>query len=206
MKTVIMFTARASILQGWQDSLKNEYELFYCESEEECLEKLKINPQSTLLLHHNSMKYGIEKFLKLLRADFPHTNILLLSDIPTLDEGITILKMGVNGYGNSYLNSSHLTHAMDVISDGNVWLTPQFLNTLIQETHNPSKEDKKGSPRLSLLSKREMEIAKYVAQGLKNTEIAELTQITKRTVKAHITSIFEKLQITDRLSLVLMLR
>lgn len=201
-----MFTARASILQGWQDSLKNEYELFYCESEEECLDKLKINPQSTLLLHHNSMKYGIEKFLKLLRADFPHTNILLLSDIPTLEEGITILKMGVNGYGNSYLNSSHLTHAMDVISDGNVWLTPQFLSTLIQETHNPSKEDKKGSPRLSLLSKREMEIAKYVAQGLKNTEIAELTQITKRTVKAHITSIFEKLQITDRLSLVLMLR
>jgi len=206
MKSVIIFTARASILQGWQDSLKSEYELFYCQSEEECIEKLKIYPQSTLLLHHNSMKHGIGKFLKLLRADSPHTNILLLSDIPTLEEGITILQIGVNGYGNSYLNSSHLTHAMDVVSDGNVWLTPQFLSTLIQETYTPSKEDKKASPRLSLLSKREMEIAKYVAQGLKNTEIAERTQITNRTVKAHITSIFDKLQINDRLSLVLMLR
>jgi DNA-binding NarL/FixJ family response regulator len=113
--------------------------------------------------------------------------------------------MGVKGYGNSYLNSSHLTHAMNAVSDGNVWLYPQFLDILIKETYLPQK-DKKENPRISLLSKREMEVAQYVAQGLNNNEIAERAQITNRTVKAHITSIFEKLQITDRLSLALILR
>lgn len=205
MKSVLTYTSRESIFQGWKEALSGEYNLLPCHSEDECLEQLNLHPESTLLLHKNSMKNDIGKFLKILHYQFPNANILLLSDVPKFQEGIAMLQMGVKGYGNSYLNSSHLTHAMDVVSDGNIWLTPQFLDILIKETYLPS-DKKKESPRLSLLSKREMEIAQCVAQGLNNTEIAERTQITKRTVKAHITSIFEKLQITDRLSLALMLR
>jgi len=205
MKPVLTYTIRESILKGWKESLSSEYEMIHCQNEDTCLEMLKTHPQSTLLLHKNSMKNEIAKFLKVLHYQFPMANILLLSDIPKFQEGIAMLRMGVKGYGNSYLNSSHLTHAMDVVSDGNVWLTPQFLDILIKETYVPSNE-KKEPPRLSLLSKREKEVAEYVAQGLNNTEIAERTQITKRTVKAHITSIFEKLQISDRLSLALILR
>jgi len=205
MKPVLTFTTRESILEGWKEALSNEYTMIQAQNEDECLEILKKYPQSTVLLHNNSMKNEVTKFLKVLHYQFPQANILLLSDVPKFQEGIAMLRMGVKGYGNSYLNSSHLTHAMDVVSDGNVWLTPQFLDTLIKETYVPSGE-KKDPPRLSLLSKREKEVAEYVAQGLNNTEIAERTQITKRTVKAHITSIFEKLQITDRLSLALILR
>jgi len=205
MKPVLTFTTRESILEGWKEALSSEYTMIQAQNEDACLEILKKYPQSTVLLHNNSMKNEVTKFLKVLRYQFPQANILLLSDIPKFQEGIAMLRMGVKGYGNSYLNSSHLTHAMDVVSDGNVWLTPQFLDTLIKETYVPSGE-KKDPPRLSLLSKREKEVAEYVAQGLNNTEIAERTQITKRTVKAHITSIFEKLQITDRLSLALILR
>ncbi|AFV97101.1 MULTISPECIES: response regulator transcription factor [unclassified Sulfuricurvum] len=205
MKPVLTYTTRESILQEWKEALSSEYDMIHCQSEDACLEMLKIHPQSTLLLHNNSMKDEITKFLKILHYQFPQANILLLSDVPKFQEGVAMLRMGVKGYGNSYLNSSYLTHAMDVVSDGNVWLTPQFLDTLIKETYVPTGE-KKEPPRLSLLSKREREVAEYVAQGLNNTEIAERTQITKRTVKAHITSIFEKLQITDRLSLALILR
>lgn len=205
MKPVLTYTTRESILKGWKEALSSEYEMILCQNENECLARLKMDPKSTVLLHLNSMKSEIAKFLKVLHYQFPLANILLLSDIPKFQEGIAMLRMGVKGYGNSYLNSSHLTHAMDVVSDGNVWLTPQFLDILIKETYVPSNE-KKEPPRLSLLSKREKEVAAYVAQGLNNTEIAERTQITKRTVKAHITSIFEKLQISDRLSLALILR
>lgn len=205
MKKVLAYTSRESIREGWSEALTNEYELIHCHDENECIGTLKHSPSSTLLLHHNSMKNDTPKFLKTLHYQFPSANILLLSDIPNFQEGIAMLRMGVKGYGNSYLNRSHLTHAMDVVSDGNVWLYPQFLETLIKETYLPSSE-KKEDPRLSLLSKREMEVARYVAEGLNNNEIAEKAQITTRTVKAHITSIFEKLQITDRLSLALIMR
>lgn len=205
MKTVLTYTARDSIFQGWKEALENEYEIIACENEEACIEALRRHPQSTLLLHNNSMKSDIAKFLKTVHYQFQDANILLLSDVPKFQEGIVFLRMGVKGYGNSYLNSAHLMHAMDVVSDGNVWLYPRFLDILIKETYLPQNE-KKEDPRLSLLSKREMEVATYVAQGLNNNEIAERAQITNRTVKAHITSIFEKLQITDRLSLALILR
>ncbi len=205
MKSVLTYTTRDSIFQGWKEALGDEYDITICQSENECLESLKRYPKSTLLLHNNSMKSDITKFLKTVHYQFQDANILLLSDVPKYQEGIAMLRMGVKGYGNSYLNSSHLTHAMNAVSDGNVWLYPQFLDILIKETYLPQK-DKKENPRISLLSKREMEVAQYVAQGLNNNEIAERAQITNRTVKAHITSIFEKLQITDRLSLALILR
>ncbi|MFY9142155.1 response regulator transcription factor [Sulfuricurvum sp.] len=205
MKTVLTYTARDSILQEWKEALQNEYEIIVCQDEDTCLSALEQHPKSTLLLHNNSMKSDIAKFLKTIHYQFQHANILLLSDVPKYQEGIAMLRMGVKGYGNSYLNRAHLTHAMDVVSDGNIWLYPQFLDVLIKETYQPHNE-KKEDPRLSLLSKREMEVAEYVAQGLNNNEIAERAQITIRTVKAHITSIFEKLHITDRLSLALILR
>lgn len=205
MKTVLAYTTRESILEGWKEALQDEYSIITCKDEESCILALENYKNSTLLLHKNSMKSDIAKFLKMLHYRFSDANILLLSDIPRFQEGIAMLRMGVKGYGNSYLNSSHLTHAMNVVSDGNVWLYPQFLDILIKETYQPT-EKKKEDPRLSLLSKREMEVARYVAQGLNNNEIAEKTDITLRTVKAHITSIFEKLQITDRLSLALILR
>lgn len=205
MKKVLTYTTRDSIHQGWTEALEKEYEIIPCNDEGKCLETLKDYPTCTLLLHNNSLKNDIAKFLKTLHYQFPDANVLLLSDVPKFQEGIALLRMGVKGYGNSYLNSSYLIHAMNVVSDGNVWLYPQFLDILIKETYLPQHE-KKEDPRLSLLSKREMEVAKYVAQGLNNNEIAERAQITLRTVKAHITSIFEKLQITDRLSLALMIR
>lgn len=205
MKKVLTYTTRDSIQQGWTEALESEYEIIPCQDEGKCLETLRHYPDCTLLLHNNSLKNDIAKFLKTLHYQFPNANVLLLSDVPKFQEGIVLLRMGVKGYGNSYLNSSYLTHAMNVVSDGNVWLYPQFLDILIKETYLPQHE-KKEDPRLSLLSKREMEVARYVAQGLNNNEIAERAQITLRTVKAHITSIFEKLHITDRLTLALMIR
>lgn len=205
MKTVLAYTTRNSILKEWSEALHDEYDLISCQDEMGCLKALATYPKSTLLLHNNSMKSDIAKFLKTVHYQFQDANILLLSDVPKFQEGISMLRMGVKGYANSYLNSSHLTHAMNVVSDGNVWLYPQFLDVLIKETYQPQIH-KKEDPRLSLLSKREREVSQYVAQGLNNNEIAERTQITIRTVKAHITSIFEKLHITDRLSLALILR
>ena len=56
------------------------------------------------------------------------------------------------------------------------------------------------------LSKREIEVAEVVATGVTNREVAEQLHITVRTVKEHLTSIFSKLGIHDRLALILMTR
>jgi DNA-binding NarL/FixJ family response regulator len=57
---------------------------------------------------------------------------------------------------------------------------------------------------LSLLTSREKAVAELVAAGKSNKEVARDLDITERTVKAHLGSAFEKLQVRDRLQLVLM--
>jgi len=59
---------------------------------------------------------------------------------------------------------------------------------------------------LSELTDRELEVAKLVADGNTNAEIAEQMNITVRTVKAHMTSIFTKTNLRDRVALALALK
>lgn len=204
MQTVLLLSTRESICRSWMEALE-DYNLISCKDEFDCIKHLQEFPQSIILLHINSFEGEVKKFLKKVHSDYAQAHTILLSDIPSFNEGIALLRIGVNGYGNSYINRSHLQHALSVIADGNIWLYPKFLDTLIKET--PSRPDNEEQhKKLNILSKRELEIAELVAQGLSNQEIAQHSQITVRTVKAHITSIFEKLHISDRLSLALFMR
>ena len=67
MKPVLTFTTRESILEGWKEALSSEYTMIQAQNEDECLKILKTHPQSTVLLHNNSMKNEMTKFLKVLQ-------------------------------------------------------------------------------------------------------------------------------------------
>ncbi len=205
MQTVLLFSNRDTICRYWSEVLEGRYSIRLCRDEYDCIRHLHDAPESTILLHINSFEGEIARFMKKVRFEYPQAHLLLLSDVPHFQEGIGLLRMGASGYGNSHLNGDHLEHALSVIADGNIWLYPKFLDILIKESFAPTatQEERKS---LSKLSPREREIAAFVAQGLNNHEIAERTQITVRTVKAHITSIFEKLHLADRLSLALYMR
>lgn len=58
-------------------------------------------------------------------------------------------------------------------------------------------------PELNELTSRELMVAEQVAHGASNREIAEALDITERTVKAHLSAIFEKLGVRDRVQLAL---
>jgi DNA-binding NarL/FixJ family response regulator len=60
--------------------------------------------------------------------------------------------------------------------------------------------------KLSLLTGKERQVAELVAQGMTNKEVAKLLDISDRTVKAHLTVAFEKLQVRDRIHLALLLK
>ncbi|MNW12082.1 Transcriptional regulatory protein LiaR [compost metagenome] len=55
-----------------------------------------------------------------------------------------------------------------------------------------------------MLTERETTVARYAASGQANAQIAEALGITERTVKAHLSAVFEKLKVSDRLQLALL--
>ena len=132
----------------------------------------------------------------------PELKLLVLSDTPNFEEGQGLLQLGIKGYANTYIHLLHLKQAIELINSGNIWLYPSFMQELIRASQDKNKQKEK---LLALLTSREKETALQVSHGKSNKEIASELKITERTVKAHLSSIYEKTKISDRTSLALKL-
>ena len=128
---------------------------------------------------------------------------MVLSTTPTFEQARFYLAMGAKGYGNTMMHESYLVSAFQSIYEGNMWLSPEYITQMIQDL--PSMPKKETNP-LATLSHREAEVATLLSQGDSHKEIAEKLQITVRTVKAHASAIYSRLNIKDRLALALLLR
>ncbi len=136
--------------------------------------------------------------------------IIALSAVPAFQEAVAILQTGAKGYGNRHMRKENLSQAIESVKSGQIWLPPSVVVKLIDQVKFDSNVDEmtasKNSMLLEKLSKREQEVALYVAKGMSNQEIADIIFISLRTVKAHLTSVYEKTGLRNRLELGLQLK
>ena len=94
--------------------------------------------------------------------------------------------------------------AIHRVHEGEAWLDPKLTATLLSQLTgtNRKKEDPEAA-KIAALSKRELEVIKLIGEGLKSKEIAERLFISEITVRHHLTSIFSKLDLSDRVELML---
>jgi DNA-binding NarL/FixJ family response regulator len=201
---ILLCSANKSVIDRWENMLGGKYSLerigLLRELKTRCTEK-----NFGLILLHRSL-VDITAFAQL-RLASPISKFFLLSDQPNEEEGITFLKMGIVGYGNTYISQERLLEAIRVISGGAVWLGQKIIQKLILESYSKAQED--GRPEtgqgLAGLTPAERKVAELVARGQSNLEIAYYLKISERTVKAHLTSIYEKTKTGSRLSLALLI-
>lgn len=125
-------------------------------------------------------------------------NVLVLTGVPKFNEALRLMRFGIRGYGNRAMLPENLVQAASALSAGQVWMPPFIISRLI--TTLPSDMEETAEEKLDV-SERELQVAKYVSEGLSNKEIADKMEITVRTVKAHLTSIFTKTGLRDRMAL-----
>ncbi len=200
---ILLSSANETVLERWSELL-DKHELEQATTLID-LKRLCSGDTFDLLLMHRSM-VDVET-LKDIRRAFPLVRILLLSDRPDEEEGLTFIKLGISGYGNTYISTARLTEAVNVITHGAVWLGQKVMQRLILETYARAKEKaaSNSEEKLKKLTKREREIAELVAQGQSNLEVAANLDITERTVKAHLSSVYEKTRTGNRLNLALLI-
>lgn len=147
---------------------------------------------------------------QILRVE-PAARVVLLSSAPQPQEGLEAINAGVRGYTHNYAVPALLKEVALVVEHGGLWVGPDLLQRLVGSTQtalasrsvpaaNPAGQD-----ALAALSTREAEVARAVSAGHSNREVADLLNISERTVKAHLGMVFEKLAVRDRLQLVLRL-
>lgn len=146
---------------------------------------------------------SLDKVLTLL-IDEPPFPLLVLDPVPSIETGKLILRAGGAGYDSDQLAISECLNALAVVGSEDLWASRTLLQSLIRgmlEVESPHRFFP-----IATLSPREIEVARHVAAGLPNKRIALRMQVTERTVKAHLSSIFQKTDASDRLELALLMR
>jgi DNA-binding NarL/FixJ family response regulator len=134
------------------------------------------------------------------------TRIVALSDTPSDSQAIELMERGVVGFCHSYAGPAMLQQVSTVVSNEGLWVGPNLMQRLIRAAGPNVTADSGSRQALELLSAREREVAQQVGLGSSNKEIARILAITERTVKAHLSAIFHKLGVRDRLHLALFMR
>lgn len=208
--TILLGSANKSVITRWEGLLGGQYPLEQATLLRE-LKRLCAEKNFDLILLHRSL-IDMEGFAELRKAN-PLCKFFLLSDQPNEDEGIAFLKLGIVGYGNTYISQARLTEAVRVINGGAVWLGQKVIQQLIQDSYARTREQAApqaaqtaaGQKLLAVLTPAEHKVAELVARGQSNLEIAYNLRITERTVKAHLTSVYEKTKTGSRLSLAMLI-
>jgi DNA-binding NarL/FixJ family response regulator len=133
----------------------------------------------------------------------PHTKVLLLSTPNSLLDQPQALKYGVTGIVGTNQSSRTLIRAITQVSEGEVWLNQKLIAQLLggnlYDSNGGSKT--KSLSVESELTAREREVVRLVGMGMNNKEISKRLHITEATVRHHLSSIYSKLYVEDRLNL-----
>lgn len=119
---------------------------------------------------------------------------------------VALLEAGLRGYCNRYSRDEILREVVRVVEAGEVWVGERLMSQLLAAFTAASPDLDAESPDLGMLTDREREVLPRVLDGLANKVIARELDITERTVKAHVSSILHKLDVTDRMQLALRFR
>ena len=154
---------------------------------------LKVDPIGTI---------GLEIIRELLKASSSSRIILLarLDETPIL---LRAIQEGVLGIVLKTQCPEILIKAIQKVHVGEVWIERSMIATLLigqmrtQELISQNPETK----RIAALSPRERQVIQAIGRGLKNSQIAEQLCLSETTVRHHLTSIYAKLEVSDRLEL-----
>lgn len=161
----------------------------------------------TMLWVHLVAGTSVADQLKALRLKLPRTPIVCMSDLPNDMEALAVFSVFAKGYCNTHAGAEVLHQIASVVAQGGIWIGESIMQKLLGVPSEMTSVDLVIETLWeSQLSSREKQVAKAIAMGSINREIAEQMGITERTVKAHITAILEKLQLKSRMQLVLIVK
>lgn len=107
------------------------------------------------------------------------------------------IKIGASGYVLKDADSDTLLKAIRDVHKGKSYIQPSLSELLVKDI-NSKDEKSKESLLIESLTKREYEVLTLIAEGMNNRDIAEKLFISEKTVKNHVSNIFKKIDVTDR--------
>jgi DNA-binding NarL/FixJ family response regulator len=167
----------------------------------EGLEKVgKLLPDVVLMDIAMPIMGGLEA-IRRIRKEFSGIRILVLTQYDDKDHVFPAIQAGANGFVSKTAASSELASGIRAVSAGESYLSPSIAKLFVEDYQRVALTEDMNDP-YEQLTDREREMLKLVVEGYKTRQIAEMLNITLKTVEGHKTSLMKKLGIHNNLELV----
>jgi len=142
---------------------------------------------------------GVEATRSILRKA-PSTGIVMVTMLEDDASVFSAMRAGARGYVLKGAQPTELLQTIRAVANGQALFGPAIATRMMRFFNETNARFKTSQPEDAFpeLTPRELEVLELIAQGCKNSEIAEKLVISDKTVRNHITNIFSKLQVADR--------
>lgn len=192
MVSILVADDHAIVREGLKRLLEAEPDLRVCAEAadgREVLDQVERHKPDVVLLDITMPRLGGLETLERLRAEVPGIKIILLSmhaDPPFVQSAVAL---GTDGYLLKNANAEEVVQAIRAVVKGGSFFSPPIAREIAEQLRSPGR----GSDEpFTLLSSRERDVLRLIAEGLTAKEIAGQLRISTKTVEAHRTSLMRK--------------
>ena len=213
---VILYSSNEDVLVRWKEIVSAQYSSVETHNNSTDVDNLlTIRAEKSILLYQLSGVEGEDQWLKNFQQRHQqYLFIIALSNNPDPRKGLHLLDIGVRGFANTFSSAEKLLMAIDVVNKGEVWLGDALIKYILAYLKSEfsaaeldqQNDNSSANNIFKKLTPREQQIAQKVLLGKQNKIIADELNITERTVKTHLSAIYKKAEVRNRLELSLALQ
>jgi len=198
---IIFFSSNQDIINEWKQrhTIQNSTSCYDLDTLHNEIKKID---NCIVIFDYDSVAHDVNV---LISSNSLPPKCVVLECSPAITTGKMLISHGIKAYGNSRMLSTHYFQLIDTVEVGDIWTYPELTSALISTKQNSLNNDAYKLIQ-TRLTQKENEVVFLVLNGLTNDAISKQLGITTRTVKAHVSAIFSKLHVNDRISLVLLLK
>ena len=197
--TILIADDQTLFREGIKDLLENEKTISVvgeaADGQEAVRLAKKLKPNVVLMDIKLPQLDGISA-TRQIRKECPDTNVLVLSSFEDEAHVMESIQAGANGYLSKMLPAAELVNALKTFANEGVMIPPPVMGKLIQGLRSMSNATAEAT--LVALTKTEIRVLSLLGRGNANKEIAATLGCSVKTIKNHLNSVFQKLDVSNR--------
>jgi DNA-binding NarL/FixJ family response regulator len=176
-----------------------------CQSSEHLLDAIRHYCPDVVLVSEEILRDEDEELdtLEKLVTEVDETRVIVVTSEKNTNFLESALRCGAKGVFQRQWPVHQIPMAIRKVTNGGVWLEQGVAERVLEQALSRRRAPDNDELRIASLTPREREVIALICEGLRNKEITERLHISLATVSHHLTSVYRKLEVSDRTSLVI---